>query len=316
MQFYIRKRVLQVAGIFHERIMEFTKLLQLLLLAILMALITYFAGIIPLKISISSEKLERAFFFSNGIILGTCFMIIIPEGLKIILQTENTIATESMVDIVGISLTLGYLSMYLLDNATTLIEVVKPIEQNDYTQGYDEISVHHKFLSLLQSPLTIGLTLHALMDGLSLGASFAKSEGGVKLGFAFFLIIVIHKLPVCLSLASLLLTRGLNEKIISFHVLVFSFSSPASSLLTFFILSLFKLQNDFIIGTLVLFSSGTVLYIISHITSNSTNHTAIPRTADSGSTLGELKPPTSLKDMLLFICGISIPVALMFIPED
>lgn len=47
--------------------------------------------------------------------------------------------------------------------------------------------------SILATPLTLGLVIHSLADGLALGASVVKGDEGKNLSVLVFLALIVHK---------------------------------------------------------------------------------------------------------------------------
>lgn len=116
-------------------------------------------------------------------------------------------------------------------------------------------------------PLTFGLVIHALADGLALGSS-ALSGGGSETGsqanapffsglsIVVFLALIIHKgifsslcnesvtklsvAPTALALTTSLLTIGLPRSECKRHIAVFSASTPVGALVTYLLLTLFS----------------------------------------------------------------------------
>lgn len=121
-------------------------------------------------------------------------------------------------------------------------------------------------------PLTLGLVIHSLADGLALGASAlprgaegeeadtGSSSSGLQLSFLVFLALIVHKgeqfviffgeelsiiilcemhpAPTALALSMSLLSKSLSPSECRRHLAVFSVSTPLSALASFGILSL------------------------------------------------------------------------------
>lgn len=84
---------------------------------------------------------------------------------------------------------------------------------------------------------TLGLIIHAMADGIALGASSLTENSG--LGLVVFLAVIIHKGPTALGLTTTLMTLKLNRQQIQTRLLLFSASAPAGALLTYGIVNLF-----------------------------------------------------------------------------
>ncbi|KAK5118342.1 hypothetical protein LTR62_002855 [Meristemomyces frigidus] len=133
---------------------------------------------------------------------------------------------------------------------------------------------------------TIGLLIHALADGIALGASSASassgntsSKKGSRLTFIIFLALMLHKAPAAFGLTAVLLKQGLSKRLARAHLIVFSLAAPIGALGTWFIARVFASSSSaegivdsggegedtiFATGVLLLFSGGTFLYVAVH----------------------------------------------------
>lgn len=222
-----------------------------------MALTSFAAGYFPWKLGLPLHQLDSVIVSSMGILVGTVLVLVIPEGAETLFEGRSgehyTISTST---IAGISLLVGFMLMFMVDQYT----VVKDASPSSYT---DECSWRARFESTLYSTLTIGLMLHSWVDGIALGLSFFHQENSFHM-FLFFMII-IHKLPTAFSLAVVLHTEGFAHSVVNFHLLLFALSTPLSSVLTYGVISIFRLDNDLVLGILLLFSAGTFLYSVIHV---------------------------------------------------
>ncbi|TDL17859.1 Zip-domain-containing protein [Rickenella mellea] len=115
-------------------------------------------------------------------------------------------------------------------------------------------------------PLTLGLVIHSLADGLALGASAlpknSTAEQSSTLSIVVFLALIIHKAPTALALTMSLLATSLPRSECRKHIAVFSAATPFGALLSFAILSLIGAgsEGDWP-GIALLISGGTFLYV-------------------------------------------------------
>lgn len=123
---------------------------------------------------------------------------------------------------------------------------------------------------------TLGLILHALADGIALGAAACTGQSHIQA--VVFIAIMLHKAPNGFGLVSYLLHEGLETRRIKRHLLFFSCSAPSGAMLTFFFLksiqhlerrSLTSEQDPtdntaYLTGLAMLFSAGTFLYAALH----------------------------------------------------
>ena len=109
-------------------------------------------------------------------------------------------------------------------------------------------------------PLTLGLIVHALADGLALGSA-AVSPVDTGLSFVVFLALLIHKgkssvsvshviiygsalAPVALALTTSLLSTTLSRAECRKHLAVFSASTPIGALVIYTVLSFVPIKSD------------------------------------------------------------------------
>jgi zinc transporter 9 len=121
-------------------------------------------------------------------------------------------------------------------------------------------------------PLTLGLVMHALADGLALGvaslttSSPGSAREGAPLSIVVFLALLVHKAPTALALTTSLLAASLPRQDCKKHLLVFSLSTPLGAMFTFAIFSVLGSGQqgqglDALAGSALLVSGGTFLYV-------------------------------------------------------
>ena len=144
---------------------------------------------------------------------------------------------------VGISLILGFILMYLVDNLPLLVSARPSTpSQNIYSLSdlattastSSDILVSSRQAQSRALPTTIGLVIHAAADGIALGASSTTPS----LSFVIFLAIMIHKAPAAFGLTSVLLKQGLGKRAARAHLIIFSLAAPVGALGTWLIVRL------------------------------------------------------------------------------
>jgi len=121
-------------------------------------------------------------------------------------------------------------------------------------------------------PLTLGLVMHALADGLALGSSALSNPNAdpsipvsalpSSLSLVVFFTLVIHKAPTALALTTSLLTTSLPRPDCKRHIAVFSASTPVGALVSYSLLSFFGTSGGgHWPGVALLISGGTFLYV-------------------------------------------------------
>lgn len=117
----------------------------------------------------------------------------------------------------------------------------------------------------------LGLLIHALADGIALGAS--AGSGDASLRIVVVLAIMVHKAPTSIGTCTLLMSRQLQHTDIRWVVLVFSLATPVGALATYGAISVLlrvvgeaekATINPREVGAILSFSGGTFLYVAIH----------------------------------------------------
>ncbi|XP_007454505.1 PREDICTED: zinc transporter ZIP9 isoform X2 [Lipotes vexillifer] len=225
------------------------------LLSLAMLVGCYVAGIIPLAVNFSEERLKLVTVLGAGLLCGTALAVIVPEGVHALYedflegkhhqasQTQNVIASDKaeipvahehehshdhtqLHAYIGVSLVLGFVFMLLVDQIG-----------NSHVHSTDA-------------------------DGVALGAAASTSQTSVQL--IVFVAIMLHKAPAAFGLVSFLMHAGLERNRIRKHLLVFALAAPVMSMVTY--LGLSKSSKEALsevnaTGVAMLFSAGTFLYV-------------------------------------------------------
>lgn len=303
--------------------MEFTRFLELLLLALVMGITTFLGGMAPLKLQLSSTMINYISLFSMGMLVGTSLVLIIPEGIETLYKSLDQDSFSSAPTYIGLSLLLGFIVMYILDGLPVILSSLNiNMEFNPQVfssaEGFASLSIKDSLKSILDTSVTLGLIFHALVDGISLGSSFVSDD--IAFQFIFFIVIIIHKLPTAFSLTSILMKENLNFQAIQLHLAAFSLMSPLSSIVTYIIIAFSNKNNQFVIGILFLFSAGTFLYVVNHVMTEVSSreqpgfHSLPPSSSESEETLSH-HPKLTGMEFLISIAGMVVPIGLSFIGE-
>lgn len=161
------------------------------------------------------------------------------------------------------------------------------------------------------NPITLGLVIHSLADGLALGASSGSSGGGGirdnPLLLIVFFALLIHKAPTSLALSSALLPL-LPRPQIRLHIAVFAAATPAGALLAYLLLKLFSSQDGDKWGGIALaFSGGTFLYVATVLQPvREETHAG----AEEGSPVIENAKMGKMLRLFLIVAGIFTPLSM------
>ncbi len=188
----------------------------------------------------------------------------------------------------GLAIMLGFVLMLVLEGSGIGHAVHE--EHHDHNQEHGHDHVHHNSIGWL---LVIGLTLHAAVDGLAIGA--AAASGKISVSIAILIAVLIHKGPAALSLGIFSLHERNTKKESMIDVMIFSLATPVMMFVAYFVLD--DLENSFI-GLAMLFSAGTFLYVA---------------TVD---TLPDIhNAETGKKAMIYVVIGVLVLTALLFLAD-
>ncbi|KAG6813574.1 hypothetical protein H0H92_009618 [Tricholoma furcatifolium] len=284
----------------------------------------------------TETHLDRLLAVGTGLLLGAALGVIIPEGIETAVEANpEHVPTNT----IALSLLLGFIFMLVIeqvisphahsythahaDHALPLHSVAKDASQKNSVVEFDtelgELEqeegpgygqsppaiLHVPSTEIQDSskrafPLTFGLVIHGLADGLALGASFlTKDQSGVasSLSFIVFLALIIHKAPTSLALTTSLLATSLPRAKCKKHLIVFAASTPISAVASYLLFSFIGNGEDKWTANTLLFSGGTFLYVA----------TVLQPVSDHHGTPGEMRP---LSRVLHIAFGMFIPFVL------
>ena len=217
-------------------------------LVFVFAVIMFFSvaafGYIPLTLELSSNRLKQLTAIGAGVLIGSGFLVILPEALEIFEgHEEEGHEEESHIEpsTIGLAILGGFVLMLLLE-----------------TFGLPHAVHHDEDKDLLGLSATIGLIVHAIVDGIAVGASVSSST---ETGLVVFVAIMLHKGPAAFGLFSFLKHIKIPASKSKIYLFSFALASPIASILTFFILKDTSFATNDNIGLALLFSAGTFIYV-------------------------------------------------------
>ena len=196
-------------------------------------------GYIPLSLELSSDRLKQLTAIGAGVLIGSAFLVIIPEGL----ESFESDGEETQVEFstMGLVILCGFVLMLLLE-----------------IFGLPHAVHHDEDKDLLGLSATIGLAAHAAADGLAVGASISSNT---ETGLIVFVAIMLHKGPAAFGLTAFLKHIEIDDTKSRIYLILFALSSPIVAILTFFVLDDTSFATDENIGFALLFSAGTFIYV-------------------------------------------------------
>jgi len=293
---------------------------MLVFLCLIMLVGSYLAGILPLIVTLSEERLQLISIFGAGLLVGVALAVIIPEGIQMLYNQQledlkhalskhgdgthtphqagvNNQGGGEFHAIIGVALVLGFVFMLLIDQ-------IGSSHSRDPESGSSRSS--RSFTA------TLGLIVHAAADGIALGAAASTSHTDIEL--IVFIAIMLHKAPASFGLVTYLLHDGLERSRIRRYLLIFSLAAPGLAIITFFGLSQKSketLSNANATAFAMLFSAGTFLYVatihvLSDLVRRSSGHShSMTPSTDSGTDKGFTRC-----ELLALVSGALLPLTL------
>ncbi|RUS78261.1 hypothetical protein EGW08_013977 [Elysia chlorotica] len=238
----------------------------LLSLSFAMLVGCYLAGVIPLTISLSEDKLRLITVLGAGLLVGTALAVIIPEGVHAMYSNggahdhDHDMSEEHSK--IGVSLVTGFIFMLLVDQIGGSMHSHGGPSVSSQSSSSDLESAIVGVQNRNKMTATLGLVVHAAADGIALGAAIKLSETHITM--IVFVAIMLHKAPAAFGLVSFLLHEGLDRTRIRKHLAAFSAAAPLLAIITYMGLSQQSkesLADMHTTGIAMLFSAGTFLYV-------------------------------------------------------
>ncbi|KAG2037764.1 ZIP zinc transporter-domain-containing protein [Suillus americanus] len=251
--------------------------LHIVSMSLVMGAASFGAGLVPLSSSMAKSHFAKLSTLSTGLLIGAALGVIIPEGIASTIAGDPE--PESYSYKIALCVLLGFAFMFLVEeyispHARPLmpLEIRDEAEDAQFDIVLDELEreegmtlpgSHASTVQMLRRapssslqrayPLSLGLTVHALVDGYALGVSSLETQSGA-LSLVVFMAIIIHKAPTALALTSSLLATSLPPSECKRHLLLFSLATPVSAILSYILYTHTGDGNNLWVGTPLLFS--------------------------------------------------------------
>ncbi|CAD1813261.1 ZIP Zinc transporter family protein [Candida parapsilosis] len=291
-----------------------TKSVELLAVTLVMTATTFVSSIAPIKLfTLSSTSLTYLTVFSIGMLVGTALLIVLPEGIELLNEVKYNLTSFT----VGLPILVGFVLMFTIDKVISRKDEVS-YTTPETTSSFHQAKVASTLNSVLQSSITLGLLVHAGVDGISLGSSFADEDSTLQ--FVMVIALIVHKIPTAFSLGTILSKEGLEDKLVLVHLVLFAVMTPVMTWITFTILGLFNTSIQLLTGELLLFSSGTFLYVVFHVINEFEDSLFEENSSSAGGSSGSesntfVDEQTKKKNVFVGIVGLVIPLLLSLVKE-
>lgn len=278
------------------------------LMSALLGAASFAIGILPLSIAFSKSALARLSALGTGLLLGAALGVVIPEGIETLAAGSAAPPTSA----IALALLGGFTFMLLLEqlvsphahdrapprlppsptNPPAHVEFDVELGELERAEGFPDAEPAAVAAASNTNPdgrpdrppaegrasaypLTLGLVMHALADGLALGSSALSGAGAApgtdaaavlpsSLSLVVFMALAIHKAPTALALTTSLMGAGLARAECKKHLALFSASTPLGAVASYVLLAFFGADSNGggrWPGGALLFSGGTFLYV-------------------------------------------------------
>ena len=234
---------------------------SLLLLAgysVVIMAVSLFGGWLPSIFRLTHTRTQIVTSFVAGVILCVAVYYLLPHGMKE-LPGEHSAETAVWWMLVGTVVMVVLLRVF-------------SFHQHDFSHeengSHDHTHEHHEHGHISVHPMswvgiTMGLGLHTLTEGVTLGTSIRAeaSDGAIGLSLSVFLAIVLHKPLDALSITGTMRAAGFSQHRRVLANVLFSLVCPVAALLTFWGVGLLGPREEYVVGAALAFAAGALLCI-------------------------------------------------------
>lgn len=196
-----------------------------------------------------------------GFLLTSALLVAVPEGVEMVFHELGMTSDDRVsswpvraleLSGPGLIVLVGFLFIMAIESLGIGHAIHE--EHHHHQRDHGHAHVHHP--QGLTFTVAIGLTVHALTDGLAIGASLAN--GTVHISLPLLVGIITHKMPAAFSLAVFGLHELGRRVIVWRYLVIFALATPVAMYATFYALVSF---SELWIGVALLFSAGTFIYV-------------------------------------------------------
>ena len=229
--------------------------------SIAIVLASLLGGWLLLLVRMTHTRTQLAMSFVAGMMLGVALYHLLPHALLQLQVAQDTGAAfpGAAIETAVWWIMLGLVIMLILLR-------VFHFHQHDFS---DE---HHSQLErrpgahpLSWLGIALGLSLHALIDGVSLGASIKsdllRPDGVGLVGFGVFMAILLHKPLEALSITSVMQAGGRSVRARAVANVMFALMCPVGALLFFWGIGQLAVVEAALLGRILSFATGVFLCI-------------------------------------------------------
>lgn len=229
--------------------------------------VTFLAGLLPgcvplwLGRALGETAMRWMTGLAAGFLLTAAWLVAVPEGFELVFHELEKASDAGMsaglvraLELAGpgVMLLLGFLLMMAIESLGIGHAIHEEYHHHERDHGHAHVH-HPRGLTL---SVAIGLTVHALTDGVAIGLSLAT--GAADTALALLVGVITHKIPAAFSLAAFGLHElGRRDSVLP-YLLAFALATPVTILASWYgLLSVSELW----VGLALLFSAGTFTYV-------------------------------------------------------
>jgi zinc transporter 9 len=226
---------------------------SILLLAVVILILSLLGGLAPRVFAdrLSSSQLEMVTGLASGLLLASAILVVIPEGFHTAAASagDDTFVFEPAV--LGLAILAGFVAMLLLEGFGVGHAVHE--EHHDHASGHGHGHVHHPTST---SVLALGLSVHAVADGIAIGSAAVAGDAAFSILVAFA--VLLHRVPAAFSLGLFTLHETEDSPAALRGLLAFSIATPLTMLVSYLALDG---ADERLVAVALLFSAGTFVYV-------------------------------------------------------
>lgn len=222
--------------------------------------VSLFGGWLPSIFRLTHTRTQVVTSFVAGVILCVSLYYLFPHGMTEI-PGEHPVETAVWWMLVGTALMVVLLRAFSFhqhdfsheDNGTH----DQPVARDQ------QLPVHVEVHPMSWIGITLGLGLHTVTEGVTLGTSLraGASNGAMGLSLGVFLAIVLHKPLDALSITGTMRAAGFSQRRRVWANVLFSLVCPVAAFLTFWGVGLLGQWEEYVVGAALSFASGALLCI-------------------------------------------------------
>ena len=197
---------------------------------------------------LTEGNLQRLTAIASGLLLGSALLVVLPEGFHMV-SSDDGLAYSPLA--LGTAVAAGFIFMLVLEGMGLSHAIHE--EHHDHQAGHGHGHVHHPNSGLV---MAVGLSMHAIGDGLAIGAATASGETSISILVAFG--VLVHRVPAALSLGVFSSHENATSTSLWGGLLLFALATPAGAITAYFVLDN---ASGSLVGIVLLFSAGTFIYV-------------------------------------------------------